>query len=254
MEKEATQKGYQAGREVAQGTIIFVARNNLQLTKKAVASALGQDIPCDVLVVNNASTDATGDWLKTQNINSYQPLEQLSLAACWNQALKLAWGPLGRTHALVCNNDVELRPDSYRKLQGYSAGMQKEFVTCVSVDTPEQVKFKEPLLDYSRHVRPHPDFSCFLITKRCTEVVGWFDERYYPAYCEDSDYHVRMHRTGIEAVCIDLPFLHHGASTVKHADPAERALIQRGADMNRLRFRAEYGCLPGTPEYEALFR
>jgi GT2 family glycosyltransferase len=101
--------------------------------------------------------------------------------------------------------------------------------------------------------QPHPDFSCFLIHKRVTDKVGWFDEEYTPAFCEDCDYHVRMHRAGIRAVCLDLPFLHHGSMTVKNAESGEQARIKRGADQNRERFRQKYGCLPGTKEYEALF-
>jgi GT2 family glycosyltransferase len=83
--------------------------------------------------------------------------------------------------------------------------------------------------------------------------VGWFNESYFPAYCEDSDYHVRMHRADVRAVCVDLPFLHHGAGTIKHAGTGEVARIRRGADRNRERFRQEYGCLPGSEAYQELF-
>lgn len=230
------------------GTIIFVAHNNLHLTKLAVKSALAQDIPCDILVVNNNSTDGTGDWLRGQPINSYKPVRQLSLAACWNQALRLCWEVFKRTDALVCNTDIELRPDTYRLLRSHGG----PFVTCVSVDSKEQLGpavIPEP----PTGERGHPDYSSFLIQKVVTDRVGWFDEAYYPAYCEDNDYHVRMHRAGIQAVCVDLPFLHHAAATLKNADPAEQAEIRRGADRSRERFRAKYGCLPGTPEYGRLF-
>ena len=101
--------------------------------------------------------------------------------------------------------------------------------------------------------RPHPDFSCFLIRPEVVERVGYFNEDYWPAFVEDCEYHVRMHRAGIEAVCIDVPFLHHGSATIKNASQAERNIIARGAAANRERFRREYGCLPGTPEYQELF-
>ena len=84
---------------------------------------------------------------------------------------------------------------------------------------------------------------------------GTFDEDYDPAYCEDSDYHVRMHRAGIRAVCVDVPYYHMGAGaqTVKNSSPKDRRIIEEGAEKNRERFRLKYGCLPGTPEYEKLF-
>jgi hypothetical protein len=84
--------------------------------------------------------------------------------------------------------------------------------------------------------------------------VGRFDEEFEIAYCEDNDYHVRMHMAGIKAVGIDLPFLHHGAQTVKSSEPGERRMIERAADANRERFEEKWGCRPGTPAYESLFQ
>lgn len=255
------------------GTVVIVARNNLHLTRKTIASAHMQDYrlslghgleeyrSVDILLVDNASRDGTVQWAATKDYISLIAFqEQRSLAACWNYALSQVFKR--SSHALVLNNDVEIRPETYRYLAGYSmnahgCGIElngktdgPKFVTCVSVNTDEQ--FKEPALGWSYHVREHPDYSCFLIRKECFEQVP-FDERYFPAYCEDSDHHVRMHRAGIRAVCIDLPFLHHGAGTIKHADPVERRKIEKGAQANRERFKKEYGCLPGTKEYELLF-
>lgn len=226
------------------GTIIIVSRNNLHLTKKAVASALTQDMPCDVVLVDNQSTDGTVQWANAKSgLLVYLPSwKQVSLSACWNSAIKF----LKAEHILVLNNDVEIQPCTYR----YLLAQQKPFVSCVSVDKPEQLS--TPPFGILP-TRPHPDFSCFLIRKECWERVGPFDESYYPAYCEDNDYHVRMHRAGIEAVCVDLPFLHHGAGTIKNATVAERRQIERGAERNRQRFFEQYGCWPGTKEYEDLF-
>ncbi len=135
---------------------------------------------------------------------------------------------------------------------GAPGALGRGFVTCVSVNDPAQAEFDA--LTWSQHIREHPDFSCFMIHKDVTDKVGWFDEEYYPAYCEDSSYHVRLHRAGIRAVCVDIPFLHHGAGTLKSASAGEVARIRRGADRNRERFRLAYGCLPGSVEYQELFQ
>ena len=261
MEEEIeARSGSEEGRDVAaregtggteRGTIVIVGRNNLHLTKRAVASALKQDMPCDVILVDNASSDGTAQWALTKRLAHVAFMEQKSLAFCWNFALKIIFKRQG--HALVLNNDVEILPETYGYLLGYSTHQRVPFVTCVSVNTQEQLDAADPL-HWSYHVRPHPDFSCFLIRKECFDLVGPFDEEMWPAYCEDTDYHVRMHRRGIKAVCIDLPFLHHGAGTIRNADPVEKAIIQRGADANRQRFKQKYGCLPGTPEYQMLFQ
>lgn len=230
--------------------IIFVSRNNLALTKTAVRSALAQDIPCPVILLDNASSDGTMAWANTKPITTIAYPEQKSLAACWNVGLRAAW-KAGYTSALLCNNDIVLRTDALSMLLSHGG----EFVTCVSVDSEDQLGTAgdRNIEDIRRSQRPHPDHSCFLLRKSVTDKVGWFNEEYFPAYGEDAEWHVRCHRAGVRAVCIDIPFLHHGASTLKQSDPGEAARIRRGADANRQRFKKVYGCLPGSSEYYALF-
>lgn len=237
--------------------ITIILRNNLALSKLAIKSALAQQPACDVLCLNNASTDGTAAYISAKNVAVVSLQKQLSLAACWNMALRAAWR-MKYEAVLMLNNDLEIRiPDTVRLLSSHGG----EFVTCVSVDKVEQLTQadvgwrKEDLwMERMRNgEREHPDFSAFLIRKSVTDRGLWFNENYYPAYCEDSDFHVRCHRAGVRCVCIDLPFLHHGASTLKQANHREAVIIRRGADRNRERFRLQYGCLPGTPEYEKLF-
>jgi len=230
--------------------IVVVCRNGLGLSKKALRSAMNQDIPVTVLVVDNASSDGTSAWLATKDIAVISTGQQWALAKCWNVALKSLWRA-GYNKALVVNNDVLLRSDT----AGILDAIGGEFVTCVSVSSEDQLGIPgDRDTDTLRlNARTHPDFSCWLIRKSVTDRNLWFDESYFPAYGEDCAYHLAMHRAGIKAVCVDLPFIHFGASTLKNADAGEANRIRRGADANRERFRKAYGCLPGTPAYEALF-
>lgn len=231
------------------GSILFVARNCAHLTRAAVRSAERQDIPSDILVVDNASTDGTRPLLHSLDISLISLATQASLSACWNIGLQTFF-QLGRKHVLVCNTDIELRPDAYRLLLAHGG----PFVTCVSVDTPERMgQYGDREAVPSLGESPHPDFSCFLIRPEVTDKVGWFNEDLYPAFVEDCDYHVRMHRAGVHAVSIDVPFLHHGSATIKNAEPAERTRIMRGADRNRAWFKRTYGVAVGSPEYARLF-
>jgi GT2 family glycosyltransferase len=135
----------------------------------------------------------------------------------------------------VVNNDTELLPQTYRTLliaRG-SCGL----VTGVSVDRdpepPAQVL----------SVSPHPDYSCFLITRETHRRVP-FDERYVGAYFEDGDHHVRLHRAGIPAGSLPLEFRHRRSSTLRYASPQEKRRIEENFERNQQRFLRQYGCLP----------
>ncbi len=243
--------------------IVVLTRNNLALTQNAIESFRRQDISggVNILVVDNESTDNTCAWLNSQpDLTCIFNRPQAGVAAGWNQALKWLfepkWNTLSRPprpmrpmaeYVLVCNNDVVLRPDTYRWLVRDGGG----FVTAVGARDPERIKDLTPP-DLSLK-RPHPDFSCFLIRRETWEKVGKFDECFRGAYCEDSSYHLRMHRAGIRAEALELPFLHLGAQTVATAEPKERKRIQLQADENRRLFERMYGFRVGSEKYYAEF-
>jgi len=231
--------------------ILMVAHDLSHMTMKAVVSALRQDIgDVRVLLINQGSKDGlaqAADALYPDVVTThhYPPLP--SLAAAWNLGLShLLQGDGGKV--LVVNNDVELIPETYRLLVKDGGG----FVTAVGVTPTLEKPFDAAVGDLSKS-RPHPDFSCMLIRRWVWEKVGPFDERYLIAYCEDASYHVRMHRAGVDAKCIDIPFLHHAAATINSLPVWEREKVERQADLNRALFRKEYGCEVGSDDYYKLF-
>ncbi len=229
--------------------ILCPLHNGLHLTRAALRTFLAQDVPCNVLLLDNASTDGTVPWLngiRDERVLTMLMMKPLSVAASWNAMLR--WVFKREDHAIVVNNDTLLRPDTVRHLLA-DGGL---FVTAVGTDDPSKIDppYHEP--DPAKK-RPHPDFSCFAIRKECYQRVGPFSEEYAGGYCEDADYHLRMHRAGIDAVCLDLPFYHVGAGTLKSVEHDQARKIQLRADKNRALFRKRYGVDVGSPEYYALF-
>ena len=227
--------------------VVMPVRNALYYTREAVPTMLAQDIgDVRMFVVNNSSTDGTVQYLASLHPDvqfvSYAPGK--SVAYSWNRGLEFVFST-GAPYALVVNNDVKLRPDTMRRLVADGGG----FVTAVGVDD-EAMLAGEP----SNGRRPHPDFSCFLIRREVWERVGPFNEAYEGGYGEDAEYHLRMHRAGINAYCLDIPFLHYACGTLKLASEEERRAIEDRAGRNRARFRETCGVEIGTPEYYALFQ
>lgn len=233
------------------GLIILTCRNNLALTKTCYASLLKQEPPVRILIMDNASTDGTGRWAHRPEGGTFAMIAEKprSVARMWNAALHWAWR-LGVDRALVLNNDTEILPETHGILAAWlhshpDVGM----VTCVSRRPGESLEYDRSNLTE----RPHPDFSCFMIRRSAWEAIGWFDENCEVAFAEDCCAHVEMHRKGIRAVCLNVPFLHHGSATVKSATPEEKRRICEAADRNREYFYRKYGKRIGTPEYDDLF-
>ena len=232
--------------------VLILTRNNLDLTKKCVESVRRQDIPTFIYIFDNGSTDETREWLQLQQ-SEYKNF--ITLFLHYNGGVSYGWNSglhdlgihdkldsLG-SHILVLNNDAIIPPWFYRRLLNYD----QPFITGVAVDTmPTEPSPHCPLT-------PNPDFSAFLIRRDAWERIGQFDES-MKIYCSDCDYHIRGHQLGVPMLKANVPYYHINSQTLKRADPVERAEIERQANMDREVFRQKWGCLPGTVEYEQLFK
>jgi GT2 family glycosyltransferase len=218
--------------------ILVPTHNGLELIKKAVHSFNLQDIPTEVHVIDNASTDGTWDWVSENVLEATQYFENVGVSLAWNNGLTYLFRKFD--HVLVCNADVELPPNFYSTLLSF----EQEFVSGVSVD---KVSLNPPY-----EINKFPDFSAFLVRKSCWLSIGPFDSS-MKMYASDCDWGVRAHRIGIQLHGSNMPFYHERSSTLRLAPPEERAMIERQANMDRQVFRWKYGCIPGEPEYDKLF-
>lgn len=226
--------------------IIVPVRNDIEGTKRAIESFMAQDVgDIHVFVIDNMADEFPIEDFESTSVHRSRHAP-LSVSQSWNRALDWVLSG-GRDHVLVCNNDIILRPETYRLLLedggDFVTGGSDESMDCLQGDLPEKMERS-----------PHPDFACFLIRRKCWETVGPFDERFKGAYCEDNDYHLRMNAAGIDSYRINLPFYHKRSGTIKAASPEDAAAIHRQADENRAYFRQKWGCLPGDERYYEYFR
>ena len=224
--------------------VLILTHNCLELTKRCVASVQGQDISTRLLVIDNASTDGTVEWLQSQQIETVCNATNEGVSKGWNWGFDTLFGATGCEWVLCPNNDTILPSYFYSALLSYG----HSFLTGTSVDQMSQIATCPPACN----VVPAPDFSAFLIRRSCWETVGPFDER-MKLYASDCDYHVRAHRAGVGLWKANVPFFHHRSSTMKCASPVERRQIERQADADRAAFQRIYGCEPGQPGYAELF-
>lgn len=223
--------------------VLILTHNNLELTKRCVESVRAQDIPTSPWVIDNGSTDQTPDWIYSEHILLCSFGANHGVSNGWNVGLwKIFYADA--PHILVVGNDTVLAPWTYSAL----LSAKVPFVTGADVGM-DPLPEKPDVFPMS----PHPDFSCFLIRRECWDTVGPFDERMV-SYAGDCDYHIRAHRLGITLWKASVPYNHERSSTMNRATPQERHAIQEQANKDRIAFKALYGCLPGTPEYNNLFK
>lgn len=139
-----------------------------------------------------------------------------SLAAAWNRGIEaaLAWGA---DWVLVSSDDVLFHPCTVDHLieraeqKGYEflcpfdvlgrRGLDAAYLA--SLDPPETGQDEQAA-----------DYSCFLLAPGLYREVGPFDERFVPAYYEDSDYNVRLSLAGKYGMLTSYaPFFHYGGAS-----------------------------------------
>lgn len=224
---------------------LMLTYNCLALTRNAVKSVLAQDIPTTLLVMDDGSTDGSLEYLRSLYPRvRLHACQQAGVSYLWNRGLEYLFDKEGAPYVFCVNNDTEVRPDTIRLLAG-DGGL---FVTCVGTSSGADFPGGKP----SGERRPHPDFSAFLIRRECWEKIGPFDEA-MRCYASDGDYHLRMHKAGIEAVSLDLPFYHVASGTLKNAEENERQRILDRAKLDREAFELKWHFSMGSPEYYAAF-
>ena len=191
--------------------------NCLELTQAAIDS-IGS--PCNIILIDNASTDGTPRW--GEKLHNEQMLGQKkliyvrnnsrkSVAASWNQGVKMAFEDPECEYVAVLNNDIVLHKKTLDHLMkfmdktGYLMVTGDNIKDRMGIDSLLGLELPMPFTDYdcqeiNEWRAEGPDFSCFLICRETIRVIGWFDENFEGAYCEDQDYHARssMARKHIE--------------------------------------------------------
>lgn len=253
--------------------VVMPVINCLELTKDAIDSI---QTPCTVILIDNASDDGTARWgeqMHNQEMMYGKKLfyirnnEKKSVAASWNQGIKKAFEDPECEYVAVLNNDIILHPKTLPHLMAFMDKTGYLMVTGdnvkdrMSVDSLLGLELPVPFTDFDTWEiegwrAEGPDFSCFMICRETIRVIGWFDENYLGAYCEDQDYHARCsmarwhigqhndQNIPVERVHFKrlstAPYYHFASETLKR-NPQLRPEVQRMHGMNQSYYIRKFG-------------
>lgn len=199
--------------------------NCLDLTRQMVASI--NYSPIRVLILDNHSGDGTREWCEKNKIDVITNLPRKSVAASWNQGIREAMNDPECENVIIVNNDIYFAPYTIKRMIELKAKSEFVMVTGNNISSLESFEnFKNRTQDYPIEEQfdltvqndwrgEGPDFSCFMIGRDFVEKVGWFDENYLGAYCEDWDAHARMFLGGFHCKrLVSAPYYHFASQTL----------------------------------------
>jgi GT2 family glycosyltransferase len=201
-------------------SIVIPLYNQLKFTKLCLESLHSTlTVLPEIILVDNASTDGTADYLKTlSTVNVISNTENLGFAGGCNQGIKAAMGEW----VIVLNNDVIVSPGwlegmldaaDHWKLQIVTPAIREgEYAYDISA-------YARELTDRMRRVirRGKANGICFMANKKVFETIGFFDEKFLIGQYEDKDFFLRAARAGFALGTVGSAFLHHFGSATQKA-------------------------------------
>jgi GT2 family glycosyltransferase len=257
-------------------SVVLVTHNGLLYSKMCLTSLLAADWASqdELIVVDNASTDGTPDYLEElRRLNPFVRVvlnrQNRGFAAATNQGLNQAAGD-----ALILLNNDTLVADGWRDgllrwLEDRQIGLVGPVTnrTCNEAQIDAPYRSYEELLEFVRRRRSAHEgegndlamlaMFCLALRRDVWQRIGPLDEQFEVGMFEDDDYALRVRRAGWRVVCAEGVFVHHFGQ----ASFGELCLTGRYdqvLEANRRRFEAKWGMTwrPHgrriSPEYQRL--
>jgi GT2 family glycosyltransferase/Flp pilus assembly protein TadD len=229
-------------------SIVILTYNQRTFTEECLA-AITRHTPeaHEVIIVDNASTDGTPDWLKTlaalhNNYRLILNLENRGFAAGCNQGLAVARG----SYLVLLNNDVVVTAEWSSGLRetllsepgcgivgpltnnasGIQALGEAPYASLADLDLFAELLRKR--YRYRRVPSRRLVGFCMLFSRRLYEEIGGLDEQFGTGNFEDDDFCLRAAIAGYQNyVAGDVYVHHHGSVSFKAAGIDYRQSIAR---------------------------
>lgn len=194
-------------------SIVVTAYNSPQITKlfeRAMMDSTKHDIDF-YLYLHSKYPDTVSACSALANL---YPVMYYSYGI--NRGLSRSWndGSLEAYHngadvVIIVNDDIYFSPGDVDKLAAKAfANRDRYMVSCAG---------RHGKLDDKWQITH--GYSCFALNPIAFDVIGCFDENYFPAYLEDGDHHRRATLAGqTEENCSETNIYHEGSATLYHPE------------------------------------
>lgn len=247
-------------------SIVIPVHNALSYTKQCLG-AIRAFLPkksYEIIVIDNASNDETGEWLKEQtDIKIIVNAENRGTAAAYNQGIHISVGE----EVLLLHNDAVLIPGVLEKMRARlwadgeigavgpvtnrASYIYQQVEAGSYADMEGLLHFSEQITERERDIPWQEtlfleDF-CLLLKREAAETCGDFDEQYDLRYLEDLDYSFRLQQKGYRLGIVRDAYVHHERGSFSKNGMDGMAYYSA----NHARFVKKWGF---RPEYSASVR
>lgn len=229
-------------------SVIIAVMNALPVTKMCIECLRKNiaDKDAEIIVIDNASTDGTAEWLQEQSdIHVITNKEPHGLAASFNQGISVAAGDT----LLFMHNDTYLMPETIARLEHILYRTDK-----IGAVMPVTNRHLLPINGFFHEINEYNTLDgaeeeakrlwenwadetsgqllledyCLLVRREAMEEVNGFDEQFAVRYGEDLDLSLRLVEKGRKLLRAEGVFVHHqGGTTFK----ANQLNIDKAVDM-----------------------
>lgn len=237
-------------------SIVIPTHNGLHLLTSCIESIRRYtEVPYEIIVVDNGSTDGTQEYCIQAGITFIALPRNEGFPVACNRGLAIASGE----QLLLLNNDVVVTPRWLSNMlctlysaddigivgpvTNYASGGQKVDVAWATLeefmDIAERNNQSDPIKwrEVERLVG-----LCFLFRRQLWDIVGRFDERFSPGHYEDDDYCYRARKQGYRLfISGDTLIYHEGSASFVAKNPEGWNSLLDG---NRQKFIDKWGVDP----------
>jgi GT2 family glycosyltransferase len=171
------------------------------------------------------------------------------VSRAWNEGIKLGLSK-GYTEFLVLSDDIILLDDIDNLVQEFHRLQKEEDYLILSgrriIDGMMNINTQEGATKLTGC-----DFACFAFSKKLIDKIGYFDEKFYPAYFEDNDmdYRIKLakYHSGSSPL---LRFVTRGSVTLEILGDTDKGKqIKEGFVRNKEYYLKKWGGIPSQETF-----
>jgi len=209
-------------------TVGIPVYNNYRGLRKCIISAeMGEVKPDLYFIFDNGglyNNILFKDEMDVSKIRLYRPGYNQGVAKAWNLIIRNT-----TDIRIICNDDIEFHTDTVKIL----------------VDN-----YDPRYVCYPSSIPINNMFSCFIVSDYLHNLIGGFDENFFPAYFEDNTYAREIEllkNKGVDVGFKGAPcsYEHIGSATLKGYSPGELSLHHKNFEKNKALYLQMWGGLPG---------